>query len=576
LAEPLNKFIWRENRSINANDVSNLAETFDIPTAGARFLVSRDMNTPEAVRDYLFAEDLRPHDPYAFNEMESAVRSVKEAIAEKKRILIHGDYDVDGICGTAVLHHFLKGLIPHVFRFLPDRRKDGYGVAARAVDWAIENRIGLVIAVDCGTSDGELINRLLSAGIEVVICDHHEFPVDGGAKGIILNPVREGEDYPFKGLCGTGVAIKLIEALEAAQLAGAVRSRTLLDLVALATVGDMAPLTGENRFYVRRGIKQINEELRTGLFALVMSAAGKVPEISTYHLGYVLGPRLNAPGRISNPKPALELLCTEEVQEARELASMLEMLNERRQNLTEKVKQAALDAIDTMPNREQEGGFILASAGWDEGVLGIAASRVTEEFGRPAILISVREGLGKGSGRSVEGVNLKAQLDRCKHHLVRYGGHTQAVGLTIEAAKIEAFISDISKELKSSAGALPERPQLRIDAALDEDECSMELLDFLSVCEPFGFGNRAPIWKMTEVQVLPQTRFVGRGHLKLHLRDKKDRTFEGISFNWERRAVPPERLHDRWIDLAFRLKKGYYLERHYPEFNVLDIRQNQG
>ena len=214
----LNKYHWEIHEDKDPDAVRQLSQAFDIPKAGARLLVARSYQTPEAAHDYLFGDDAPPHDPFLFDNMEEAVARVRDAVVQKKRIMIHGDYDVDGICGTAILYHYLKGLVPHVFRFLPDRRKDGYGVATRAVDWAIDNRVGLVIAVDCGTSDGEEIGRLEDAGIDVVICDHHELPVDGGVRGVLLNPCREGESYPASGLCGAGVAFKLLAALDALNL----------------------------------------------------------------------------------------------------------------------------------------------------------------------------------------------------------------------------------------------------------------------------------------------------------------------------------------------------------------------
>jgi single-stranded-DNA-specific exonuclease len=508
--------------------------------------------------------------------MPRAIERVKAAIAGKKPILIHGDYDVDGICGAALLYRYFRGLVPDVYRFVPDRRKDGYGISERAYQWAIKHGVGLFLGVDCGTSDGELVGRLESAGVDVIICDHHEFPVDREAKGIILNPIRKGERYPFDGLCGTGVAYKLIRALEASGVAGAVDSESLLDLVALATVGDVAPLVGENRCFVRAGLVAMNASMRPGIAALAESAGIDRPEITAFHIGYILAPRLNAPGRLSTPKPALELLCEDDPARAAELADALETENDGRKSLTEKVKADVMARILAMPDRRERGGFVLAGRNWNEGVLGIAASRVVDEYGRPAVLISLDGESGKGSGRSVPGVHLKELLDKCGEHLIRYGGHGQAVGFSIDPGKVDAFARDLTRHMNEAAAGLPARPRLRIDADLSLPECSLDLVDFLSRCEPFGQGNRPPVWAVREVLVSPETRFVGKKHLKLYLRDRDGAEAEGISFHWDQREIAPESLHGLVVDLAVSVKKGYYLERYYPEIQVLDMRASGG
>jgi single-stranded-DNA-specific exonuclease len=571
----LNKYIWEENGSIEPDAERELSRYFDIPTPAARFLVSRSCNTVEKANDYLRPDRLAPVDPFLFENMDRAVSLIKDAIAAKDRILIHGDYDVDGICGTALLYEYLYTLVPHVFRFLPDRRKDGYGIASRAVDWAIANRIGLFIAVDCGTSDDEAVARLESAGIKVVICDHHELPVDGTAGGSMLNPVREGEAYPFHGLCGAGVAYKLTKALEASDVTGPVTADSLLDFVALATVADMAPLVGENRRLVREGLARINGEMRVGIDALKHAARVDAPTITSSHIGFMLAPRINAPGRIANPKPALEMLTEKDKTRCARFAAILETDNERRRELTDRLKDEVIERVLQSDDWQDSGGFIMAGKDWDEGVLGIAASRVVEEFAKPALLISLAGEVGKGSGRSVPGVHLKKQLDRCKSHLERFGGHAQAVGFSIDPSRIEQFREDLSGYLKEATVSLPKRPQLKIDGELSIGECSMELLDFLETCEPFGLGNRNPVWKIPRVTVSHQTRMVGAKHLKLFVSDSNGATAEGVSFSWARRSIAPVDLHGRTVDLAVVLKKGYYLNRHYAEIQVLDMRESE-
>jgi single-stranded-DNA-specific exonuclease len=503
--------------------------------------------------------------------MELAVSIVAQAIRDKKKVMIHGDYDVDGIAGTALLYHFLNSQIDEVKRFLPDRRKDGYGLSERAVDWAIENGVGLLIAVDCGTSDGALVERMLGKGIDVIICDHHEFPPDSPAQGVILNPIREGEPYPFKHLSGTGVAYKLTKALEASGFVGDVSTDDCLDLVALATVSDLAPLIDENRYYVRAGLERMSLSLRIGLRAIRECAGLNAPEISTHHISFVLAPRLNAPGRVSNAKPSLEILCSDDIKEATKLGLLLESENNKRKKLTEVVRREVDDLIQAMPDRDDKGAFVLAGEGWDEGVLGIAAARVVETYGKAAILISIVGDLAKGSGRSIPGLHLKEQLDQCRQHLKRYGGHAQAVGLTIEASRLPAFENDLSQCILEATHDLPPKPQLAIDSDLSIDECSMELLEFLAMCEPFGLGNKQPVWRIRNVQIDPKTGFVGNSHLKLFFHDENNREAEAIRFNWHF-PFQPEDLHGKTVDLAVSVKKGYFRERFFPEIRIVDIK----
>jgi single-stranded-DNA-specific exonuclease len=571
LTESLNRFFWEEREPASPDIIDRLVAHHHIPAAAARFLAARDLTSEDSSTAYLNAASVPAHDPFLFENMNEAVDKVRRAIVEKRSIMIHGDYDVDGISGTAILYEFLNGTTPEIFRFVPDRRKDGYGVAVRAVDWAIERGIGLFIAVDCGTSDGDQIRRLEEAGTAVIVCDHHELPAAGGVRGTLLNPVRAGEPYPFHGLCGAGVAYKLICALEARGIAGGVPSSDVLDLVAVATVGDLAPLTDENRRFVREGLSRINSNGRLGLMALRRAAGLDAPAVTASHLGFTLAPRLNAAGRVANPKAALELLTEKDAKRTKRLAAKLEEQNEYRQRLTRQVTDEAVEQIMGMKGWRDAGAFVLAGKNWDEGVLGIAASRVVEDFGRPALLISLAGETGKGSGRSIPGVHLKQQLDRCAAHLLRFGGHAQAVGFSIAPDRVDPFAEEMTRAIGEVTAGMPRQPRLRVDSALSLQECSLELLDFLERCEPFGVGNRTPVWKVAALEVLPNTRLVGKGHLKLHVRDRSGMEGQAIRFNWG--GEEPAGLYGRTVDLAVRVRKNHFNGQTYADLHVADLRE---
>ena len=563
----MNKYRWVVKEG--AEDAGVLARALGIPLAAARLFAARAFTDPAEVAAFLDPSRDHAHDPFLFERMRDAVALVQTALLDKRPILVHGDYDVDGISGAALLYRYLHRGDSDILRFVPDRRKDGYGIAERAIEWALEQKVGLFIAVDCGTSDAARLRRLESAGIPVIVCDHHLLPVDGDVAGVLLNPMRPGERYPFASLCGTGVAFKLVQALEASDVRGAESADSLVDLVALATVADVAPLIGENRYFVRLGIERMNKAPRAGVEALRNFSRLAAGEISARHLSFAFAPRLNAPGRVSRPKPALEILCVDAKDRAFQLAGILEAENERRRELTQKVQDEATAVITDLHDRDARGGFVIASDAWDEGVLGIAAARLAEQFGRPTILMGASGGLLKGSGRSVPGVDLKAQLDYFRESFVRYGGHAQAVGLTMEPDRLSQFSSAFSERLRELMG--PERGlPLRIDTTLEIAECDMDLLNFLARCEPFGAGNEEPVWLIRDVQVARETSLVGDGHLKLFFHDAHGARASAIAFGWDR-PISPEDLHGRALDLAVRVRKHAYMGAVYPELRLVDL-----
>jgi single-stranded-DNA-specific exonuclease len=566
----MNKYRW----VLTQSDAFSPPDGSRIPPAGARLLAARMLTDPDAITAFLSPAEAHTHDPFLFEHMREAVAVVDAAARSGAALLVHGDYDVDGISGAALLYHYLAGVFKDVHRFVPDRRKDGYGVADRAVDWAIEQKVGLFIAVDCGTSDGTKLRRLEAAGIPVIVCDHHLLPVEEDVAGVLLNPVRPGESYPFESLCGTAVAFKLVQALHASGVRGTVEPSELLDLVALATVADMATLTGENRYFVRSGLERMNRSPRPGLEAIRTLARLSGTPINTRHLSFVFAPRLNAPGRVSRPKPSLEILCETARDRAAQLALVLESDNERRRALTTRVEEDAIGAIRGFTDLSARGGFVLANEAWDEGVLGIAAARVVEQFGRPAILMSRNNDVLKGSGRSVPGVDLKQQLDHFHDRLLRYGGHAGAVGLTMAPDQLERFADDFSQRLRPIVSPESGMP-LRIDASLEISECTVELLDFLSACEPFGSGNPQPVWMLRDLQVARETCLVGDGHLKLFMFDGSGARASAIAFGWDR-PQSPEDLHGRAIDIAVTLRKHVFMGNTEVEMRVVDVRASGG
>ena len=562
----MNKYRW----VITAPEQGALSTDTRIPPAGLRLFAARAMTDAAAIAAFLSPAADHAHDPFQFEHMREAVAIVDAAARSGGSLIVHGDYDVDGISGAALLYHYFNGVFKTVHRFVPDRRKDGYGVADRAVNWAIEQKVSLFIAVDCGTSDAAKLRRLENAGIPVIVCDHHLIPFEGDTAGILLNPVRPGESYPFESLCGTAVAFKLVQALHASGVRGSVDPSELLDLVALATVADMATLTGENRYFVRAGLERMNKSPRPGMEAIRTLARLSNTPINSRHLSFVFAPRLNAPGRVSRPKPSLEILCESARDKAAQLALVLESDNDHRRALTARVEDEAIAAIRGFTDLNARGAFVLANENWDEGVLGIAAARVVEQFGRPAILMSRNHDVLKGSGRSVPGVDLKEQLDFFHDRLLRYGGHAGAVGLSMVPEQLDRFADDFSQRLRPLVTPEAGMP-LRIDAALEIAECTVDLLDFLAACEPFGNGNPQPVWMLRDLEVARETCLVGDGHLKLFVRDNSGARASAIAFGWDR-PQSPEDLHGKAIDIAVTLRKHVFMGNTEVEMRIVDVR----
>ncbi len=566
----MNRYIWRATTTAD-EDVRQLAESLGAPLAGARLLASRGITDADAAHAFFEPPGQLVHSPQLFTVMNAAVAITKEAASRKVDVLVHGDYDVDGISGTALLFQYLEGIFPNVYRFIPDRAKDGYGVSDRAIEWAKEKKVGLFIAVDCGTSDGDKLQRLEEASIPVIVCDHHTLPPDGKTAGVLINPMRPDETYPNKFLCGTAVAYKFISALWAAEVRGKTNPDELLDLVALATIADVVPLVGENRVLAKRGLQLMNKTPRAGIDAMRGFARIGADPITSTTVAFSIAPRLNAPGRVSRAKPSLELLCATDKARAFQLATHLEAENETRKKLTSDVSAAVahkLKAATTNP--EALSSFVFADEGWAPGVLGIAAARLVDRYRRPAILLSVEGDKAVGSGRSVAGVDLKSHLDALAGHFEKYGGHAQAVGMTMSPDNVESFGAALQERVAQEIEP-GWQPELHIDAWLDLEECSMDLLDFLARCEPFGNENPEPVWQVSDVQVSPDTTIVGENHMKLFFTDMRGVPGDAIAFNWERDETA-EDLAGRVIDLAVTIKRSSFNGRVYPELRVVDVR----
>jgi single-stranded-DNA-specific exonuclease len=526
-----------------------LAHTLQLPQALAALLVQRGLATEEAARSYLrpAIDDLS--DPHALAGMAEAVETITAAVRAGASILVHGDYDVDGQCATALLTRTLRAAGADVHPFVPHRLRDGYDFGPAGLETARALGASLVITCDCGVTAVETVRAAQAAGIGVVITDHHLPGEELPPALAIVDPQRPDDHSDAGILCGTGVAFKLVQALVPALRLPLNLPYHLLDLVALATVADVVPLQGENRILVKHGLRLLRSSRWPGLRALIEASGLAGKELRAGHLGFILGPRLNAAGRIGEAGDGLRLLLAEDPGEAALLAGRLEGLNLERQSLDQRILEEALAQVERLGDPEQYAGLVLSADGWHPGVVGIVASRVVERYGRPVFLIAFDGEIGKGSGRSISRFNLHAALLACGDLLERYGGHQMAAGLTIRRDNLEAFRERFGGIARETLGPDDLGPEQRVDLEVELAEVTYELERLCRHLEPCGAGNASPVFGVRGVRFGGRSR-VGNGHLKGTLDDGSSR-LAAIGFQWADR-VPW--LGDGPIDAAFRIE----------------------
>ena len=457
-----------------------LERELGVSHALAQVLVRRGLGEPSAARGFLNPRE--EHPPSAFEGIDQALALIERHIRAGNRITVHGDYDVDGVCATAILVRALRALNANVSWFLPDRIRDGYGLAGRTVDRLAAAGTRLLITVDCGITAVDEVAAATSAGLEVVICDHHAPRADGRLPACpVVHPAICG--YPCQDLCGTAVAFKLAQALGAATVADDV------ELVALATVADLVALQGENRRLVRQGLAVLANTGKPGLRALMAVARADPSALDAHTLGFRLAPRINAAGRLTCPDAGLELLLTEDAQRAAEIAAELDAVNTERRAVEQRIVWEAESQVAELGVRP---AYVLAGEDWHPGVIGIVASRVVERHQRPTILIAVGDELGTGSGRSIPGFDLLGALHAAAGHIERYGGHRAAAGLTVRADRIDAFRAAIEAHAESVLTPELLQPVERVDAIVSGSELGLALAEELALLEPCGLGNPRP------------------------------------------------------------------------------------
>ncbi len=535
---------------LDASTADDLAQELSLHDVTAAVLVRRGYADPEAAGRFLAAE-MPGHDPNLLGDMEVAVQRIRAAVAEGKRICVHGDYDVDGICATALAVLFLRELGADVVWHLPSRFEEGYGVSSGTLGRLVEEGVGLVLTVDCGITAVEEIAEAKALGLEVVVTDHHR---PGPALPDCPIVATRPSDYPFPELCGTGVVFKLGEALLGAD-SPAVRRQ--LDLVALATVADVVPLLDENRALATAGLRALSSTRRPGLQALMQSAHVDPATVDASAIGFRLAPRINAAGRLCRPDTALELILTEDKARAKELAAELEELNRERQAVEDRIVREAVALVEALPPKEsRRRGYVLWSEDWHEGVIGIVASRLVERFNRPVVLITGSGEGWKGSGRSIGSFDLHGALAACAVHLERFGGHRAAAGLSILPENLEAFAEAFAAHADAVLDEQDLVPVTSVDAVVSGRDLTLGLAQELERLAPFGLGNPDVTLLVPACQpVSPAT--VGEGkHLRFRVHQHGQDAGSAIAFG---QGSQLDRLRaEGRFDVACRLKENHW------------------
>jgi single-stranded-DNA-specific exonuclease len=561
---------WLPPPTVDMRSVEELSAALSLPPVLCQLLVQRGYGDADAAKRFLRPRLEHISPPETLRGMPQAVERIVRAIRAGETMLVHGDYDVDGMCSAALLTRALRQLGGTVQPFIPHRISDGYDLTDAGVRAAVAARATLVITADCGTSAREPIASLTALSIDVIVSDHH---LPGGPLPecvAILNPKQPNCESPDKDFAAVGIAFKLALAVTRALGGSEGFVFGLLDLVALATVADLAPLRGENRVFVRYGLKLLSETKNVGLRALIRASGLEGKPLTAGRVGFILAPRLNAVGRLGNAMRGVELLLTDDAGDANEIARELEELNQRRQSLDRKTLDEAMGMVDAI-NLDETYGLVLAKEGWHAGVIGIVASRIVEQVSRPVVMVALEGETGKGSGRSIGAFDLHAGLASCQQHLIRFGGHRAAAGITVQTALVPTLQSAFNAVARERLHADDLVPEQRIDLEVQGADVTDELEKLLQYFEPHGLGNPTPTlaWRGARIDGTPKR--IG----------STDGVRTAVSNDAGAIAAIAWRLGDRAklldpaiaVDLAFKLDRDDYRGADRLQLNLVDVRR---
>jgi single-stranded-DNA-specific exonuclease len=565
--------------------IESLSSSLNINKTLATLLVQRGIKTYEEAKKFFrpSLDDL--YDPFLMKDMDKAIERLEEALGSGEKILIYGDYDVDGTTAVALVYSFIKKFYDNIDYYLPDRYKEGYGISTQGIEYAAANKFSLIIALDCGIKSVDKIELAKSLGIDFIICDHHrpgEFLPEAVA---VLDPKRNDDNYPFKELSGCGIGFKFISAFVKKNNLPFAELEQYLDLVAVSTAADIVPIIDENRILVHYGLKRLNYQPRLGFRAILemekvpiffdeMSDGRKIPHynLNVNDLVFIIGPRINAAGRIHDARHAVDLLVSGSTSDANINSQRIKVHNDERKNLDLKITQEAFDTILQDPYFNKKKSTVLFNSGWHKGVIGIVASRLTEKYYRPTIILTESNGMATGSARSVKDFDIYNAIESCADLLEQFGGHMYAAGLTMKLENVEKFKERFEEIVSSTIEERMLIQEIEIDSELSLNEITPSFFNILKQFAPFGPGNMNPVFRTENVRDTGMSRIVGNNHLKLNLAEDENTRFgfDGIAFqmghhfSFITRKIP--------FDVCFSIEENNYNGRTSIQLNAKDIR----
>ena len=533
------KWKYQPSSDKQREEALRLSEELDISPILCGLLVARGVTTAAAARQFFRPKLANLHDPFLMNDMDVAVKRLNKALGRKERILVYGDYDVDGTTAVALVYKFLQQFSSNIDYYIPDRNEDGYGISKRGIDYAHSTGVKLIIVLDCGIKAIEEIAYAKEKGIDFIVCDHHVPDDELPCAVAILNPKRFDNTYPYPHLSGCGVGFKFMQAFAMDNGIPGEQLYSLLDLVAVSIASDLVPIMGENRILAFHGLKQINHAPSIGLKAIIQVCGLRDKEISMNDIIFKIGPRINASGRIQQGKVAVDLLIENNLRAALAMSEQINEFNETRKDLDKSMTEEANRIVEKLDNFDEKRAIVIFNEDWHRGVIGIVASRLTEVYHRPAVVLTCSGDIATGSARSVTGFDVYKAIESCRHLLENFGGHTYAAGFSLKVENIEQFAQAFEEYV--TGNILPEQtdPIIEIEAELDFQDITRKFFADLKKFAPHGPDNPKPIFCTYNVYDYGTSKVVGRRqeHIKLELVDNKSsNVINGIAFGQSEQA----------------------------------------
>ena len=562
---------WKYEPTPDASTVERLSSELGVDRTLSSILVQRGITTFEQARDFFRPHVDQLHDPFLMKDMGVAVDRITQALGDGDRIMIYGDYDVDGTTSVATVYSVLRSVTDNLEYYIPDRYIEGYGLSKKGIDTAKKNGVSLIIALDCGIKAIELTEYARSKGIDLIICDHHRPGAEIPNAIAVLDPKRSDCEYPFKELCGCGVGFKLMQALSIRGVFDFEVCLEYIDLVAVAIGADIVPITGENRTLAYMGMYKINNNPSRGIKAILDTAKFK-GSLSVSNVVFVIGPRINAAGRMASGNRAVELLTSDEADATALLSNLIDDHNNNRRELDRAITSQALEIIQSSDEMKQAKTSVLYHKDWHKGVVGIVASRLTESYYRPTIVLTESNGKATGSARSVKNFDIYNAIDACSDLLDQFGGHAFAAGLTLPVENIEKFAAKFEEVVCASITDEQLIPEIVIDQELDLASITDRFFRVLSQMAPFGPGNMNPVFVTHNCIDAGRSRVVGGDHLKLNIcqTSNPNVTVDGIAF---RKAEQYAAISDGHpFSVVYSNEENEWKGRVSLQLNVKDIR----